>query len=439
MLDPSLRLAAIVLSTVAWLALTLLLAHRLDAATPEEASYLINMSNGDGGSATFVHPYIAITNWHVAGRIGSRGILKHQFGAQVAGQVVCSDENADVALVVVQQPQPFISLAERGPQRGEQLKLCGYCAPQRILKSGVGTVSGGYSSMGRGVPTNITSVVSISGDSGGGMFNEKGELAAINWGRDNSGSSLSTSVEYIKAVGERWATTNLPQERWQEVQCFGGRCQPYGGGGQQQYGGGGGYGVQPKLPVTQPPQQLQPVPPPLAQQPLAPRPAPATPIPPADYAAPKCEPVDTDKLASTLLEKLAKDERFKGPKGDKGEPGKDAGACECDEDKIAAAVLAKIDYAKIAAFVTVPQTSASSEVHYVVVGEESGGYWPRLQQQVRYATERFAGITTSTPPKNYVGPMPVVVKYTNGVPQYIARGQYEVEQALARLAQGKIL
>ena len=413
------KLAAISLSILVWFAATLLLAHRLEGASPEEASYLINMSNGDGGSCTFIHPYLAVTNWHVAGRVGSRGTLKHQFGALVSGQCVVSDENADIALILVQQPQPFVPLAAQGPQRGEPLTLCGYHAPQRILKAGTGTLQGGYSALGRGVPTNIINVVSISGDSGGGIFNAKGELCAVNWGRDNSGSSLSTSVEYLKAVGERWATSTLPQERWQEVQCFGGRCQPYGGG-QQQQPYGGGYGVQPKLPVTQPPQQLQPVPPPLA--PILPKPAPATPV---------CEPIDYAKLADVL----AKDERFRGPAG---KDGKDGGAC--DEEKIAAAVLAKIDYAKIASMVKVntpAPPAVNSEKHIVIVADQKASYWMRLSGEIATAQQSYLGIEVAAKPPFDVGPMPQIIQYENGIPKVLGKGTHGVSEVLSRIARGE--
>ena len=165
--------------------------------------------------------------------------------------------------------------------------------------------------------------------------------------------------------------------------------------------------------------------------------------------------IDLDKLANTLAEKLAADPRFKGPKGDSGDAGPpgahgergpagpagpqgaDGKEATVDYDQIVAAVLNRLDYDAIAELVIIKTPANSSEVHYVVVGDNTASYWPRVSQSLRRAKESYHGIAESRPPENYTGPLPVIVKYTNGVPEYVARGESEVTTALTYLAQGK--
>ena len=151
--------------------------------------------------------------------------------------------------------------------------------------------------------------------------------------------------------------------------------------------------------------------------------------------------MDAAQLAEQLLEKLAADERFRGPPGPAGPPGppgppgKDAP--EVDRDQLVAAVLEQIDYQRIADLVH-PSAAPPAEktTHYVVVGNADTSGWDRILAAVRYAQARYQGLAVASPPSSYTGPLPVLVRYVNSVPQYVARGQYPVEQSLAALARG---
>lgn len=421
-----------VMAAIAAAILLAILANIVTGAPPEAASFRIDVPHRDGsisgGSATFFHPHLACTNVHVVERLGARCRLKHQHaGDWIEGTVVAADEAADIAIVMVPgSTQPFVELAESGPQADDTLLLCGY-GSDRVLKRGAGRCRGQVATRAPGVAVIETSVASISGDSGGGLFDATGRLVAINWGADPAtNASQATPVEHLKALGERWATSTLPAERWIEVQCFGGRCRPGGG---PVFGFGNGGGATPKLPIAPSPA------PPAALPPTPPGPPAAgsnCPCPPAAVQ-------DLDALAERLVAKLAADPRFRGPAGPTG-PAGPAGApgpagkpAEVDYQKLAAAV----DYQALAAEIRVEAPAAARTVHYVVVAGDQAS--DRLAQQVRYAQSRFAGIARATPPSTYTGPLPVVVKYTAGVPEYVARGEYQVEQALATLAQGRSL
>lgn len=173
--------------------------------------------------------------------------------------------------------------------------------------------------------------------------------------------------------------------------------------------------------------------------------APPTSPPPAVQPAPPA--LDVEKLIDKMIDKLANDPRFRGKDGKDGDPGpagpagppgkdgrdgKDGAVAEIDYDRLSELVLQKIDYDRIAGMVSVPAQPKS--IHYVVVREESGADGAYLDQKIRYAQARFAGIKVSPPPAGYTGLLPAVVKYTNGVPEYVARGLHQTTTALDNLS-----
>jgi hypothetical protein len=239
-------------------------------------------------------------------------------------------------------------------------------------------------------------VASEPGDSGGGIFDQQGRLVAVNWGRDGVGQSLSTPARYVAQLHADY----LRQIGADETQCGPGGCSPSTG----QTAGGGFGPPPPKFPVQRPPTPPQQLAPPLVPVPPQPAPAPA--------------PVDTDKLVAAIVERMAADPRFRGPAGPQGPPG-EGGRCECPP----------------------PSTTAPTapRVHYVLVGDERVANWSRVLAAYRTASSTFRGIRLEAPPTAYVGQLPALVRYTDSVPEYVARGSYEVEQALGRMARGQAL
>lgn len=396
----------------------------------------LKVENGNiGGSATGIDDRVAVTNAHVGVELRRIVELSHgHSGQKWRGEVVALDTNADLALIWVKTGGlPFVRINRGGLNQGRTVFSFGY-GPVRKLRRAVGVVLGISGSRPGRVSVWNTNLATEPGDSGGGVFDANGELVGINWGARiagnvHFGNAATSSIELL-ALGQHW-----------ETQCNGPMCDAFGG---QATGGG----VASRPPGSRP-GPFVPVKPPVGSDDDAPivRP-PSTPPPSAPV-------VNLDKIAEQLAEKLAADPRLKGPKGDAGErglagpagppgppgpkgdagaPGKDATA---DIDQIVSSVLSRIDLDAIAERVQVNVPPSSSDVHYTVVGEDTSNYWSRLQSAARYARERYRGIVMAQPPEGYTGQLPVVVRYTNGVPEYIARGQYEVENTLALLARGQ--
>lgn len=387
---------------------TLILALAL-SASPAESSYRVSIP-GASGSGVGIADRLVVTNSHVVDHQHRDGVRLRcsVTGHETVGATVLVDPVADLAFILTRESVPHVALHEHGATEGQQLTLIGY-GGSGTAHQGRGRFLGVRSRSGAGTPTGHLHVQSIPGDSGGGVFDDDGRLVGLNWGTTAEGVSLSVPVRFI------W--TDLGQL---ETQCPGGSCGPM-------------PSRSPSFPSIRPPAKL-----PIESRPPTPIQAPQ----PVPQPLPVPQQVDASKLAAELLEKLAADERFRGPPGPAGPPGKDGAdgkdAAPVDQDAIVAAVLQKIDLQKIADMVPRPPSPSppSREVHYVVVGTDGTAGWDRTLAAVRYAQSRYQGIAIATPPRNYAGPLPALVRYTDSVPQYVARGQHSVEQSLAMLAQG---
>jgi len=266
---------------------------------PALASYRIAVSQGGGsmscGSGTGVSPWLACTNVHVVGNASVATIKNPLIGKQWQAEVVARNQGADIALLYVASGD--LNWVEVGddPQPNQPCSMVGY-GGDGVPKRGSGRFIAANGLQPDGTPVWHAAVESISGDSGGGLFDHAGKLVAVNWGSDLAGdrSSRSTPASYVSQLAIAWRTkAGATQPEFTQIWggCFGGQCpqpRPFGGGG-----------MPPKQPIT-PPTFPQPAPSPTP--PLVPIPQPNT---------------DYDKL----LEKLAADPRFKGKDGRDGKDG----------------------------------------------------------------------------------------------------------------------
>lgn len=341
---------------------------------PARASYRVWVNSGgggrSGGSSTGISKWAVVTNAHVVGRASRAEVLHPLLGKRWEGYVVSRDTQADLALIYI--PQGDVEWVELGedPQPAKPCFLFGY-GGDSVLKQGTGKFMKISGHRAPGVPVWDSSVESISGDSGSGLFDEQGRLTAVNWGGGSRKESASTPVSFVRNLAQKWVTEFIevdPQARQifsRGGGCFGGFCGP----SQPSYGGGDYGGMMPpKSPISQVPPPSAPgspvVPigtpgspiqapqqPPVTQPPpLVPQQPPVTP----PVAQPPAPALDTEKLVGQLVEKLASDPRFKGPAGpagpagekgpagpagERGPAGKDA---VIDMDAIAAAILKKL-------------------------------------------------------------------------------------------------
>lgn len=168
--------------------------------SPEWASYRIFVP-GAAGSATGIAPNIAVTNVHVVGGRGTPCVLRHTpTTRQWRGRSVALDPAADVALVLVDGSEPldWVVIGD-GPQAGMEAQHYGY-GSDGVLKRGIGRYLGvgGYGD-GR-VPCWHADTQSVSGDSGGGLFDLAGRLVSVNWGATDRGVSVSTPAQYVSRL-----------------------------------------------------------------------------------------------------------------------------------------------------------------------------------------------------------------------------------------------
>jgi hypothetical protein len=166
---------------------------------------------GDGsvsyGSGTLVHVAgeygLVVTNWHVINE--ATGPLSVHFpdGFYSLGTIQNVDRDWDLAVIAIRKPnaQP-VRIADRPPQPGEMLTIAGYGSGQYREATGPCTQ---YVAPGLEFPYEMVELAASArqGDSGGPIFNSRGELAGVLFGEGNG----RTSGSYCGRV--RWFLTSI--------------------------------------------------------------------------------------------------------------------------------------------------------------------------------------------------------------------------------------
>lgn len=160
------------------------------ADRPHPAVARIVVPEGDGatsyGSGTLVDVRnqfgLVVTNWHVV-RDGT-GEVEVVFpdGFRSKARPLKVDADWDLAALVIWRPpvQP-VRLAAAAPQPGDQLTICGYGSGQYRAATGRCTQ---YYAPAVNLPQHMVEldVEARQGDSGGPIFNDRGELAGVLFG-----------------------------------------------------------------------------------------------------------------------------------------------------------------------------------------------------------------------------------------------------------------
>lgn len=131
---------------------------------------------------------LVITNWHVVRE--ATGKIEVQFpgsesnpeGFKSEARPLKLDETWDLAaLVVWRPPTEPVALAGRSPAKGELLTICGYGGGDYLSQTGRCT---DYYSPEVGQPQELVelNVEARQGDSGGPIFNSRGEMAGVLFG-----------------------------------------------------------------------------------------------------------------------------------------------------------------------------------------------------------------------------------------------------------------
>ena len=180
---------------------------------PSVARIIVDESDGVSlGSGTLVdirESYgLVVTNWHVIRE--AEGPIRVAFpdGFKSAARVLKVDRDWDLAALMIWKPnvQP-IALASAAPRLGETLTIAGYGSGDYRAVSGLCTQ---YVAPSHRHPYEMVEVSAAArqGDSGGPIFNSRGELAGVLFG---SGGG-TTSGSYAGRVGSFLATAWPPPD-----------------------------------------------------------------------------------------------------------------------------------------------------------------------------------------------------------------------------------
>ena len=158
---------------------------------------------------------LVITNWHVVRDTNGFVVVSFPDGFRSAATVVRVDRDWDLAALAIQRPNVApVPLAAEPPRPGDWLAIAGYGKGNYRMATGRCTQ---YLSPGGRLPYEMVEVGAAAreGDSGGPIFNQRGELAGVLFGTGMG----RTMGSYCGRV--RWFVEPLAQQMQQMDQASG--------------------------------------------------------------------------------------------------------------------------------------------------------------------------------------------------------------------------
>ena len=162
-------------------------------ATSHGTGTLVNVAGQHG---------LIVTNWHVVRDATGDILVEFPDGFRSAARVLKVDHDWDLAALQIWRPRMKpVPLAIAAPQPGDTLAIAGYGSGQYRTISGRCTQ---YVAPGANLPYEMVelSAEARQGDSGGPIFNERGELAGVLFGASRG----TTSGSYCGRVSAFLAT-----------------------------------------------------------------------------------------------------------------------------------------------------------------------------------------------------------------------------------------
>jgi len=213
-----------------------------DSVRPRPVVARIEASNGQsraGGSGVLVASTgttgVVLTSWHVIDEHRQNIIVHWPDGSLSTGRVVASDEAWDLAAVLVDRPPVSpVSIAAKAPRVGERLTIAGYGGNPFLYREAAGPCTEYLSPAGRHERELVElRATARQGDSGGPIFDERGELAGILFGCGDGRTvgPCSTRVRSFLAKVEPATTKSAtqaagkPAVKQPAMSCKNGRCQ----------------------------------------------------------------------------------------------------------------------------------------------------------------------------------------------------------------------
>jgi hypothetical protein len=162
------------------------------------------------GSGTLVHVEgdcgLVVTNWHVVRDATGEISVAFPSGFRSPATVAKVDADWDLAALIVWRPnvEP-VRIADGAPQIGQLLTIAGYGSGDYLAQRGQCTQ---YVAPGLNLPYEMVEVSAQArqGDSGGPIFNDRGELAGVLFGAargSTSGSHSGRVRSFLTAVAPR--------------------------------------------------------------------------------------------------------------------------------------------------------------------------------------------------------------------------------------------
>jgi hypothetical protein len=186
----------------------------VETSTPHPSVARIVVPESDGtsyGSGTLVDVRgeygLVVTNWHVVENMGTELWVEFPDGFRSAGKLLKVDKDWDLAAIAIWRPNATaVTLADVPPRPGDPLVIAGYgSGPFRAARGECLQ----YVTPSLSLPLEMVQVTAAArnGDSGGPIFNERGELAGVLFG---TGEGI-TSGSYCGRVNAFLASV-LPKE-----------------------------------------------------------------------------------------------------------------------------------------------------------------------------------------------------------------------------------
>lgn len=310
---------------------------RLPEWAKDRSDHVLRIKHPEGreaswGSGTYLGAGMVLTANHVVSGKGSHVVGYFRDGFSANGVAVAADRTWDTALVQLDKPHPRlpgVPLASGNVSRGQWVYAAGYDGGRSQLLWRTGVVTHNQTPA-NGLPGdwfNLSNPVK-SGSSGGGVFNQHGELVGNLWGASEAPQSYGTSAVNLGRTKRFLLPWNAKLEQFRlalsagqtpQTACSGGFCpSPYGG-----YSSGGGVPAYPGPAPTEPPAP-QPIAPSLPQNPSSP-PIRADPVAP-QFAVGQVTTTPAGGRADVTLRRDGDLYVFdfaipSGEKGDQGQPG----------------------------------------------------------------------------------------------------------------------
>lgn len=146
---------------------------------------------------------LVLTNWHVVADATHTIEVLFPDGFRTAARVITTDRTWDLAALAVWRPtvEP-VRLASQPPKPGEPLTIAGYGSGKYRAVTGKCTQ---YVAPAMNRPYEMVelSVAARQGDSGGPIFNDRGELAGVLWGAGwgtTAGSYCGRVASFVAAI-----------------------------------------------------------------------------------------------------------------------------------------------------------------------------------------------------------------------------------------------